>query len=100
MKLEGYFGDGAATEVEVGRIEREGWADPETLGLSLSEGKQLTAAIQTEMVPDESIDEGRAFPMLWPLRGAPGEEKINKLKRRGPSWGPGVVGARAIPRAS
>jgi len=31
-------------------IEREDWAVPETLGLTLAEGKQITAAIQTEMV--------------------------------------------------
>jgi len=50
LKLEADFGAGSATEIEVARIEREAWADPETLGLSLSEGKRLTAAIQTEMV--------------------------------------------------
>jgi hypothetical protein len=41
---------GPATEVEVARIEREDWAVPETLGLSLDEGKRVAAAIQAEMV--------------------------------------------------
>jgi hypothetical protein len=61
LKLEGNFGDGAAIEVEVGRIEREGWADPETLGLSLSEGIQLTAAIQTEIVRTQASRMGERF---------------------------------------
>ena len=39
-----------ATEIEVARIEREDWAVPETLGLSLDEGKRIAAAIQAEMV--------------------------------------------------
>jgi hypothetical protein len=50
LKLEADLGVGSATEIEVARIEREAWADPDALGLSLSEGKRLTAAIQTEMV--------------------------------------------------
>ena len=43
------FGDEAVeTEVQVARIERDDFAVPETLGLSLAEGKRLTAAIQRE----------------------------------------------------
>jgi hypothetical protein len=42
--------DGPATEIEVARIEREDWAVPETLGLSLDEGKRIGAAIQAEIV--------------------------------------------------
>jgi hypothetical protein len=41
---------GPASEIEVARIEREDWAVPETLGLSLDEGKRIAAAIQAEMV--------------------------------------------------
>ena len=41
---------GPATEIEVARIEREDWAVPETLGLSLDEGKRIATAIQAEMV--------------------------------------------------
>ena len=41
---------GSATEIEVARIEREDSAVPETLGLSLDEGKRIAAAIQAEIV--------------------------------------------------
>ncbi len=50
VKLVADSGDGSATEIEVGRIERESWANLETIGLSLDEEKRLTAAIQAEMV--------------------------------------------------
>jgi hypothetical protein len=36
-RVEADFGAGSATEIEAARIEREAWADPETLGLSLKE---------------------------------------------------------------
>jgi hypothetical protein len=42
---------GLTTEVEVARIERDQRADLADLGLRLAESKQLTAAIQAEMVP-------------------------------------------------
>ena len=61
VKLVADFGDGSATEIEVGRIEREAWADVETLGLSLSEGKRLAAAIQTEMVRAQASMMGERF---------------------------------------
>jgi hypothetical protein len=61
MKLEAKFGDGSATEIEVARIEREAWAAPATLVLSLSEGKRLTAAIQTEMVRAQASIMGERF---------------------------------------
>lgn len=41
---------GPATEIEVAGIEREDWAVPETLSLSLDEGKGIAAAIQAEIV--------------------------------------------------
>ncbi len=47
LKLDADFGAENKTEIEVARIEREAWADPERLSLSLSEGKRLTAAIQS-----------------------------------------------------
>ena len=50
VKLVADLGAGPAAEIEVAQIEREDWAVPETLGLTLAEGKQITAAIQTEMV--------------------------------------------------
>jgi hypothetical protein len=61
VKLVADSGDGSATEIEVGRIEREAWADLETLGLSLSERKRLAAAIQTEMVRAQASMMGERF---------------------------------------
>jgi hypothetical protein len=61
VKLVADFGAGPATEIEVARIEREDWAVPETLGLTLVEGKQLTPAIQTEMVRAQASTMGERF---------------------------------------
>ena len=61
LKLEAEFSAGNTTEIEVARIEREAWADPERLGLSLSEGKRLTAAIQSEMVRAQASIMGDRF---------------------------------------
>ena len=62
VKLIADFGDEAAeTEVEVARIERDDFAVPETLGLSLAEGKRLTAAIQIEMVRAQAARMGERF---------------------------------------
>jgi hypothetical protein len=58
VKLVADLGAGPAAEIEVARIEREDWAVPETLGLTLVEGKQLTAAIQTEMVRTQASTMG------------------------------------------
>jgi hypothetical protein len=61
VKLVADSGDGPATEIEVGRIEGEAWADLETIGLSLDEGKRLTAAIQAEMVHAQASIMGERF---------------------------------------
>jgi len=61
VKLEADLGDGARTEVEVGRIEREDWADTETIGLSLGEGKRLSAAIQREIIRAQASMIGERF---------------------------------------
>ncbi|HEY8064985.1 MAG TPA: hypothetical protein VIF40_09670 [Methylosinus sp.] len=62
VKLIADFGDGATeAEVEVARIERGDFAAPETLGLSLAEGKRLTAAIQFEMVRAQAATMGERF---------------------------------------
>lgn len=62
VKLIADFGDEATeTEVEVARIERGDFAAPETLGLSLAEGKLLTAAIQFEMVRAQAATLGERF---------------------------------------
>jgi hypothetical protein len=42
---------GEATEVEVARIERDEQAGLSDLGLRLAETKQLTSALQAEIVP-------------------------------------------------
>jgi hypothetical protein len=52
---------GAVTEVEIGQIERKAWATPDTLGLSLAEAKQLSAAIQKEMVRAQASIMGERF---------------------------------------
>ncbi|AZG78822.1 hypothetical protein [Methylocystis rosea] len=61
VKLVADFGDGAATEIQMAQIEREDWAVPETLGLTLAEGKQLTAAIQAEIVRAQAEVMGERF---------------------------------------
>jgi hypothetical protein len=54
LKLEADLGDGSATEIEVGWIEREDWVNPETLGLSVGEAKRLSAVIQAEIVRSQA----------------------------------------------
>ena len=51
VKLVTEFGAGETSEVEVARIERDERAGLADLGLRLAEAKQLTAAIQAEIVP-------------------------------------------------
>jgi hypothetical protein len=51
VKLVADLEPGVTTEVEVARLEREEQAGLADLGLRLAEAKQLTAALQAEMVP-------------------------------------------------
>jgi len=51
VKLVAEFQVGVTTEVEVGRFERDEQASVADLGLRLAEAKQITAALQAEMVP-------------------------------------------------
>src|SRR5689334_18798573 len=51
VKLVAEVGPGVATETELACIERNEQASLAELGLSLAEAKQLTAALQTEIVP-------------------------------------------------
>jgi hypothetical protein len=51
VKLVAEFDAGETTELEVARIERDGQTGLAGLGLRLAEAKQLTAAIQAEIVP-------------------------------------------------
>jgi hypothetical protein len=46
---------GLTTEVEVARLERDEQAGLADLGLRLAEAKQLTAALQAEMIPAQVI---------------------------------------------
>jgi hypothetical protein len=48
VKLVADFADAAATESEMARIEREDWAVPETLDLTLTEGKQTSGGISDD----------------------------------------------------
>src|SRR4051812_46819048 len=51
VKLVAELRPGVVTETEVARIERDEQADLADLGLRLAETKQLTAALQAEIVP-------------------------------------------------
>jgi hypothetical protein len=59
VKLVAEFETGETTEVEVARIERADHAGLAGLGLHLTEAKQLTAAIQAEMVPAQVMIAGQ-----------------------------------------
>jgi hypothetical protein len=61
VKLVADLGSVAVSETEVALIEREDFAVPETVGLSLDEGKQLTAAIQAEIVRAQAALMGERF---------------------------------------
>jgi len=50
VKLVAELGSNSVSETEVVRIERDDFAVPETLGLTLEEGKQLTATVHEEIV--------------------------------------------------
>jgi len=51
VKLVAELRPGVTTETEVARIERDEQASAAELGLQLAEAKQLTAALQAEIVP-------------------------------------------------
>jgi hypothetical protein len=76
VKLEADLGDGSRTEVEVWRIEREVWADHETIGLSLGEGETTLGRDPGRNCPGASVGDGRAFPMLWAMRIEPVKQGI------------------------
>src|SRR5277367_5092373 len=58
VKLVAEFETGETTEVEVARLERDEQAGLADLGLRLAEAKQITAAIQAEIVPAQVMDAG------------------------------------------
>jgi hypothetical protein len=84
LKLEADFGAGSTTEIEVGRIEREAWADLETVGLSLVERKRLTAAIQAEW----SVRRRRKWESV--------SDAASSVDRRSPVKGTGQVVFRSL----
>jgi hypothetical protein len=60
VKLVAEFETGETTEVEVAHLERDQQAGVADLGLRLGEAKQLTAAIQREIVPAQVTIAGEA----------------------------------------
>ena len=67
VKVVADLGSGTVSETEVARIERDDFAVPESVGLRLDEGKQLTAAIQAEIVRAEAAVMGEV-PVVRALR--------------------------------
>jgi hypothetical protein len=61
VKLVAELGSDTMCETEVAEIERDDFATPETLGLTLSEGKLLTAAVQAEIVRAQVAEMGERF---------------------------------------
>ena len=53
VKLVAELRPGVMTEIEVARIERDEQSDLADLGLRLAETKQITAALQAEIVPEQ-----------------------------------------------
>ena len=74
VKLVAEFETGETTEVEVARIERDEQAGLSDLGLRLAEAKQLTSALQAEIVPAQVTIAGsiaapvRLAGVGWPAR--------------------------------
>jgi hypothetical protein len=58
VKLVAELRPGVVTETEVARLERDEQAGSADLGLRLAETKQLTAALQAEIVPAQLIAVG------------------------------------------
>ena len=61
VKLIAELGSGIVSETEVARIERDDFAVAETVGLTLDEGKRLTAATQAEIVRVQVTTMGERF---------------------------------------
>jgi hypothetical protein len=64
LKLIAELESDIVSETEVARIKRDELAVPETLGLTLDEGKQLMAAAQAEVVRAQASTVGKRFPMV------------------------------------
>ena len=61
VKLIAELGSGIVSETEVARIERDDFAVAETVGLTLDEGKRLTAATRAEIVRAQVTTMGERF---------------------------------------
>jgi hypothetical protein len=61
VKLIAELEPGIVSETEVARIKRDDFAVPETLGVTLEEGKRLTAATQAEIVCAQISTTGERF---------------------------------------
>ena len=61
VKLVAELEPGLASQSEVARIERDDFAVPETVGLTLEEGKQLMAATQAGIVRAQAAVMGECF---------------------------------------
>jgi hypothetical protein len=61
VKLVAETDGGPAREIEVARIQRDPYARPETLGLTLEEGKRIAAAIQREVAQAQASVMGENF---------------------------------------
>jgi hypothetical protein len=70
VKLVAETGGEAATEIEGARIERDPHAHPETLGMSLEDGKRIAAAVQREMVRAQASVMGEHFRYCGHCRSA------------------------------
>src|SRR3954467_6573683 len=67
VKLVAELRPGVMTETEVARIERDEQTGLAELGLRLDEAKQLTAALQAQIVPAPGavVGEGRRWGGAW-----------------------------------
>ena len=74
VKLVAELEPGLTTEVEIARLERDEQAGLADLGLRLAEAKQLTAALQAEMVPAQvtMVGERRRSCVVWVRPGQQG----------------------------
>lgn len=61
VKLIAELEPGIVSETEAAHIERDDFTVPETLGLTLEEGKQLMAAAQAEIVRAQISTMGERF---------------------------------------
>ncbi len=74
VKLVAETGDRRQGKSEVARIERDPYARPETLGLSIEYGKRIAAGIQREMVPEQALAMGEHLRVDRAQQGLPAHD--------------------------